>query len=83
MDSAYHQYVVKSKNRDHLREFLKANCVGTLIHYPVPVHRQPAYPDRVGIGIGGLPETEKACQEILSLPMYPQMTNEQLSNLLS
>jgi dTDP-4-amino-4,6-dideoxygalactose transaminase len=77
VDSAYHQYVVKSENRDRLRDFLKANSVGTLIHYPVPVHRQPAYQDRVGIGSGGLPETEKVCQEILSLPMYPQMTNTQ------
>jgi len=77
VDSAYHQYVVKSENRDRLRDFLKANSVGTLIHYPVPVHRQPAYQDRVGIGSGGLPETEKVCQEILSLPMYPQMTSTQ------
>jgi dTDP-4-amino-4,6-dideoxygalactose transaminase len=77
VDSAYHQYVVKSRERDRLKEFLKANSVGSLIHYPVPVHRQPAYQDRVSIGSGGLPETEKVCQEILSLPMYPQMTGEQ------
>ena len=77
VDSVYHQYVVKSRERDLLKEFLKANSVGTLIHYPIPVHRQPAYQDRVSIGSGGLPETERVCQEILSLPMYPQMTSEQ------
>lgn len=76
-DPVYHQYVVQSRHRDHLKEFLKTNSVGTLIHYPVPVHRQPAYQGRVNLGSGGLPETEKACQKILSLPMYPQMTNEQ------
>jgi len=77
VETVYHQYVVKSQKRERLRDFLKDNAVGTLIHYPVPVHRQPAYQNRVGIGSGGLPETEKAVGEILSLPMYPQMTNAQ------
>lgn len=77
LDSAYHQYVVKSQERHRLQDFLKTNNVGTLIHYPVPVHRQPAYQDRVAIGSGGLEVTEKVCQEVLSLPMHPQMTNEQ------
>lgn len=76
-ESVYHQYVVKSAERDNLRDFLKDHGVGTLIHYPVPVHRQPAYQDRVGVGSGGLQETEKAVGEILSLPMYPQMKNAQ------
>ncbi|MGB5962237.1 MAG: DegT/DnrJ/EryC1/StrS family aminotransferase [Coleofasciculaceae cyanobacterium] len=77
VESVYHQYVVKSAQRDNLRDFLKDHAVGTLIHYPVPVHRQPAYQERVAIGSGGLPETEKAVGEILSLPMYPQMINAQ------
>lgn len=85
LDSAYHQYVVKSAEcdnpngmlRNRLQDFLKTNNVGTLIHYPVPVHRQPAYQERVAIGSGGLQVTEKVCQEVLSLPMHPQMTNEQ------
>ena len=77
VESVYHQYVVKSAERENHRDFLKDHAVGTLIHYPVPVHRQPAYQDRVGVGSGGLQETEKAVGEILSLPMYPQMKNEQ------
>jgi len=71
---AYHQYVVRSKLRDDLRAFLKTNSVGTLIHYPVPVHLQPAYHSRVMIGYGGLENTERVCQEILSLPIYPQIS---------
>jgi len=74
----YHQYVVRSKQRDDLRAFLKANSVGTLIHYPVPIHLQPAYQRRVAIDTSGLDHTEQACREILSLPMYPEMADEQV-----
>lgn len=76
-EHAYHQYVVRSQRRDDLRAFLKTNSVGTLIHYPVPVHLQPAYHGRVVVGKGGLESTEQVCREILSLPMHPQMTDEQ------
>jgi len=72
---AYHQYVVRSDHRDDLRSFLKANGVGTLIHYPVPVHLQPGYRGRAGVNDVGLPETESMCRRILSLPMHPQLTD--------
>ena len=72
---AYHQYVVRSDHRDDLRSFLKANGVGTLIHYPVPVHLQPGYRGRAGVNDVGLPETESMCRQILSLPMHPQLTD--------
>jgi dTDP-4-amino-4,6-dideoxygalactose transaminase len=81
VETVYHQYVVKSPERDRLRDFLKDNKVGTLIHYPVPVHRQPAYQERVAIGSGGLQETENVVQEILSLPMYPQMINDRAQDV--
>ncbi len=74
----YHQYVVRSVARDLLKENMREQGVGTLIHYPVPVHLQPAYRDRVLIGPGGLPETERAAREGLSLPMFPQLTDEQV-----
>jgi dTDP-4-amino-4,6-dideoxygalactose transaminase len=48
-----------------------------LIHYPLPVHLQPAYRGRIVIGAGGLEHTERLCREILSLPMHPQITDEQ------
>jgi dTDP-4-amino-4,6-dideoxygalactose transaminase len=70
----YHQYVVRSRQRDQLRSFLEAHGIGTMIHYPVPVHLQPAYRRRVTLA-NRLARTEAICREILSLPMYPQMTD--------
>jgi len=69
----YHQYVVRSARRDELRSLLKANSIETSVLYPVPVHLQPAYLEAVTLGPGGLPVTEQACREILSLPMYPEL----------
>ena len=74
-DHVYHQYVVQSDRRDALRSFLKANGVGTLIHYPVPVHMQPAYQGRVVPSGAALSHTEEICRLILSLPMHPQLTD--------
>lgn len=71
----YHQYVIRSKDRDALREKLAARGVGTLVHYPVPVHLQPAY---ARVERGPLPETESAANEVLSLPMYPELADDQV-----
>jgi len=73
----YHQYVLRAADRDQLKERLKEQGIGTLIHYPMAVHQQPAYRNRVLVGGGGLPETERAARSVLSLPMYPQLTGEQ------
>ncbi len=73
----YHQYVVRNERRDALRVFLQENAVGTLIHYPLPVHLQPAYQGRILISAGDLEHTEQVCREILSLPMHPHMSDEQ------
>jgi dTDP-4-amino-4,6-dideoxygalactose transaminase len=70
----YHQYVVRSRKRDQLQSFLTANGIGATIHYPIPVHLQPAYRGRVTLA-NRLARTEAICREILSLPMYPQMTD--------
>lgn len=75
----YHQYVVRSRERDVLKEKLRAKGIGTLIHYPVPVHLQPAYRHRTS---AALPETERAAREVLSLPMFPQLTDEQVSQVV-
>jgi dTDP-4-amino-4,6-dideoxygalactose transaminase len=80
-DHVYHQYVIRSKHRDDLRNFLKANSIRTLIHYPRPVHLQPAYQGRVVLGRSGLQYTEQVCREILSLPMHPQMTDDQAARV--
>ena len=72
-EHVYHLYVVRSAWRDELQAFLKKRGIGTLIHYPTPIHLQPAYRGRLG-DVGSLPETERATREILSLPMFPELT---------
>jgi dTDP-4-amino-4,6-dideoxygalactose transaminase len=73
----YHQYVIRAAGRDQLREQLQAQGIGTLIHYPVPVHLQPAFLGRVPM-LGTLPHTEEACRQILSLPMFPELTDAEV-----
>ena len=75
-EHVYHQYVIRTPQRDALMASLKSHGVPTAIHYPQPVHTQPAYLGRIGIGAGGLAESERACREVLSLPMHPQLTDE-------
>jgi len=72
----YHQYVIRSAHRDSLRAWLREQGVGTLVHYPVPVHLQPAYQGRVRHG--SLARTEDAAREVLSLPMFPELSLEQV-----
>jgi hypothetical protein len=78
---AYHQYVVRTADRDRLRAHLAAHEVGTLVHYPVPVHLQPAYRDRVLIGAGGLATTTRVCAEILSLPLFPELSDDEVDRV--
>ena len=69
----YHQFVIRTAQRDALREYLRDCGVSSAIHYPVPIHRQPAYAGRVTIA-GELRHSDAAAGEILSLPMYPELT---------
>lgn len=78
---AHHLYVIRSPHRDQLQAFLKEHAVGALIHYPVPVHQQPAYQNRLR-GSDGLPETERAAQEVLSLPMYPELGEAEVQTVV-
>ena len=80
-EHVYHQYVVRTNRRDELSAYLNKNSIGTAIHYPLPVHLQPAYKDRIPIGSGGLPVAEKLYSDILSLPIYPQLTEPQLAKV--
>ncbi|MGH7124646.1 MAG: DegT/DnrJ/EryC1/StrS family aminotransferase [Stellaceae bacterium] len=79
----FHQYVIRSPQRDGLQRALSERGIGTNIHYPVPVHLQPAYRDRLAIGPSGLPETERAAHEVLSLPMFPQLTEDQVGRVIA
>lgn len=70
----YHQYVIRVKNRNELRTYLSTCGIDAAIHYPVPVHSQPAYKDVRRCG--DLSLTEQICKEILSLPMHPSMQED-------
>lgn len=78
-EHVYHLYVVRSSRRDALQAHLARCGIATAIHYPVPVHQQPAY--RRLAPPGGLPHTERAAAEILSLPLYPQMPIEHVEQV--
>jgi dTDP-4-amino-4,6-dideoxygalactose transaminase len=73
----YHLYVIRADRRDELLEFLKSRGVDAGIHYPIPLHRQPAYAKQ-GYSDVNLPVSEKAAAEVLSLPMYPELTETQI-----
>jgi len=81
IESVYHQYVTRCEERDRLREHLREQGVGALIHYPVPVHLQPAYQNRVQVHRGELLVTERAARQVLSLPMYPQLSDVQVERV--
>ena len=73
--SVYHIFPLFTDQRDELREHLHSKGISTGVHYPVPVHLQPGF-SNLGYKRGDLPKTERVCQEVLSLPMYPEL-NEQ------
>jgi dTDP-4-amino-4,6-dideoxygalactose transaminase len=78
----YHLYVVRSRIRDRIRSELQAAHIQTGIHYPIPVHLQPAYSD-LGYRRGDFPVAEKAADEVLSLPMHPELTDEAIERVAS
>jgi dTDP-4-amino-4,6-dideoxygalactose transaminase len=73
----YHVYAIRSENRAELQSELTAQGIQTGIHYPIPVHLMEAYRE-LGYGEGSFPEAEKAAREVLSLPMYPELSAEQI-----
>jgi dTDP-4-amino-4,6-dideoxygalactose transaminase len=73
----YHVYAIRTKQRDELIRATTEAGVQTGIHYPIPVHLLPAYAD-LGYGKGDFPHSEQAANEVLSLPMYPELTVEQI-----
>ena len=73
----YHVYVVRTSDRDGLRARLTEPGVQTGVHYPIPVHMQPGYRD-LGYSAGDFPVSERAAREVLSLPIYPELTDDQI-----
>jgi len=80
-DHVFHLYVVRTPERDQLQTYLKNAGVHTGIHYPVPCHRQPAL-SGLARTIGDLPVTERIVGEILSLPMFPELTEQEINRVI-
>jgi len=76
----YHLYVIRHPRRDALAEHLKQHGIGTSLHYPVPVHLQQAYA-HLNYKAGSLPNSEAAARECLSLPLFPELTEEQVKTV--
>jgi dTDP-4-amino-4,6-dideoxygalactose transaminase len=80
-DSTWHQFVIHCDRRDELKEYLEKRDIGTLIHYPIPPHLSEAY-EYLGKKRGDYPITEKYADEVLSLPMYNGMTDEEIQTVI-
>jgi dTDP-4-amino-4,6-dideoxygalactose transaminase len=81
-EHVYHLYVVQVDERDRVREHLNANGIGAGVHYPVPVHEQPACLD-LGYAATDLPHTQRCAKRVLSLPIYPEITEAQIERVAS
>jgi len=78
----YHLYVIRIKNRNDFMSYLSAHGITTLIHYPVPVHLQKAY-SMLNYKKGSLPFTEKVCSRILSLPIFPELREDEMDYIIN
>ncbi len=72
----YHQYAIRAQRRDELREFLRQRGIATEVYYPVPIHLQKCFA-YLGYNAGSLPESEKAANEVLALPMFPELREDE------
>jgi dTDP-4-amino-4,6-dideoxygalactose transaminase len=73
----WHQYVIRCRDRDLLAAFLRQRGIGCGVYYPVPLHMQPCFA-ALGVAEGALPEAERACREVLALPVYPGLREEEI-----
>lgn len=78
----WHQYVIRTPRRDQLREFLAARKIGSEIYYPVPLHLQQALKS-LGYGEGSFPEAERAAREVLALPIFPEIRDDEQETVVS
>ena len=78
----YHLYVIRTGRRDSLVAFLKKRGIETLVHYPIPIHRQRAYQE-LGYQKGDLPLTEQYSRKILSLPLFPEIKDSEIEEVVN
>ncbi|WP_338662346.1 DegT/DnrJ/EryC1/StrS family aminotransferase [Pararoseomonas sp. SCSIO 73927] len=81
VEHVFHQYVLRVPEREAVMARLRASGVATAVHYPVPVHEQGAYAGRIATGPKGCAETSRAAAEVMSLPVFPEMTGAQLDKV--
>jgi dTDP-4-amino-4,6-dideoxygalactose transaminase len=77
----FHQYVLRVSDRAALQQCLRNAGIGSGVHYPVPVHLQPAYRGRIALGPSGCTASARASAEVLSLPMFPELTDDQVRHV--
>lgn len=77
----YHQYVIRAERRDELRDFLKSRGIASEVYYPLPMHLQPVFA-YLGYKKGDLPEAERAAKEVLALPMFPELTQDEIARVV-
>lgn len=80
-ESVFHQYVIRTPRRDELRAYLRARGIETGVHYPTPLHLQPAWREHYRTSLS-LPHVERSSQEILSLPIFPDLTVEEIATII-
>ena len=78
----FHQYVIRAPKRDELRAFLAERSIGAEIYYPVPLHLQSCF-EYLGYGEGRMPETERASGDVLALPIFPELTDEEIQRVVN
>lgn len=79
-EHVYHQYTIRVPQRDHVQEVLAAHRIASTVYYPTPMHLQPVYRS-LGYKPGDLPESERASAEVLSLPIYPELTEDHIARV--